>query len=103
MRGHNQGKAGIHPCQFLNHDRILDVAQSGTAIFFGKNDTEQSKAGCLLHGIQGKLLRFVPGEDMGLEFRGSEISHHLAQFVLLFGKGKLHGSFHDTKFATSRA
>lgn len=81
----------IHPRQFLNNDGILDVTHPCPAVFFRENNPEQPQLRRLFHGIQWKLLRFVPGENVRREFGLRELTHHLAQLILLIRKRKLHG------------
>ena len=78
MRRNNKRKTWIYSRQLFNDNGIFDVAQSGTAEFFRKNDAKKPYLPGLLNCLQRECLVLIPLGNMRSEFRGREFPDLLA-------------------------
>ena len=80
----------VHARQFLDDDRVFDVAHPRAAVFFREDHAEQSHLGQLGNDFRGKLRGFVPLHHVRSDFALGEFAHGAAELLLFVGKREFH-------------
>ena len=71
---------------------VLDVAESGAAVFFGKNNAQQAHFRKLRENLARKVRGFVPLHHVRSNFALSEFADGLAELLLFVGESEIHGA-----------
>ena len=97
-RQRGRGHIGLHPdrhrhatasdgAEFLGHHQRIAVVQPLAAELSGLVEAEEAEiAEFLEQFVRGKLLRFLPFIDEGIDFRRNEFLQGAARFVVVGGE-----------------
>ena len=88
--GEGNGQGGVNLGDLFDSQGVLHVAQALAAVFLGIGQTDKAHAGQFfieLHVVDAGLVTL---EDTGSYFLLGEITGHLLNGKLLFGKFKIH-------------
>ena len=83
VSGDNDAHRPIHGGQFFNREHIIDIAETGSAIFRRKDHAQQPHRAQLLHGRGRKLAGLVPGHDVGRNLARRKLANLPSQMLLL--------------------
>ncbi len=91
VRGHDQAHGRIDARKFLDDDGVLDVAESRSAEFLGKNSAQEAKLSGFLDHIERKDFLLIPFQDVRADFLLGKFADTLAKLNLLRREVKFHG------------
>ena len=88
MRGDDQPDRRVDARQFLDDDRVIDVAESRAAQLFRENDSEKAEFTALLDYLERKDLLLVPFEDVRRDLRLRKLADLFAELLLFLLNSK---------------
>src|SRR5258708_27117 len=92
MSSNDQADGSVDARQFFDHRRILDVAESSTAVFLGKNNSQQTHLAKLGNQFGRKTRGFVPLHHVRSDFSLGKFANGAPELLLLVSGGKIHGA-----------
>ncbi len=82
----------VDPSQLFDHRHVLDVAEARAAVFFWKNDSEQSHLAELRDQFGRKTRGFIPLHHVGSDFGFGKFADAAPEVLLFVGEGEIHGA-----------
>ena len=84
MRGYRDSDGTIHGRQLFDGQHIVDVTQACSAVFWRKDDAQQSHGAELLHYRHRELTGFIPCHHIGSDFARGKLADLAAKMFLVF-------------------
>src|SRR5690606_6015957 len=85
----------IDPAELLDGDAQRGEVATGAAVLLGEHDAEQAELTHLLHDVDREVVLDVPAGRVRRDLTLGELSHHLAEHLVLLAQLPGHPYLHD--------
>ena len=90
MRRDDQRDGRVDTRELLDDDRVLDVAETCAAEFFGKDRAEIPELAAVLDHFERESLSLIPLEHVRRDLALRKLAYVAAEFDLVFREAEVH-------------